>query len=374
MRLLLILHPDYSFPHPIDDFPLANTFFSWLKNDPQHRLMIIANTDIAEDVLRHNQIEYKRMYGKKRMRNLLYPFVFQLHIFKWVRTFRPTHILFDHTDTAVLFQSVTISALWMKRFQQLPAYIICKTDKALLETGHLLKDKKKFKFSGLIRANQFINEPEELRTSANIFSIYHRAAPVFYPRSDDEKEHIKYQLTKGCAYFLCSAAFQNKASLVLLLKAFSIFKKRFNNQFVLVLTGISADTLQFKSLIAGYKYRDDIIVLSDSLKRDFPMILAACYAHIFIAGEIYPYDISACFAAGVPAIADIAMYKPTEINLFLSNKEGDVQQLAENMMLIYKDESLRNEIIVTSAQYVKSLQPGVDNAKVFHTLLRNKDI
>jgi hypothetical protein len=44
------------------------------------------------------------------------------------------------------------------------------------------------------------------------------------------------------------------------------------------------------------------------------------------------------------------------------------------MMLIYKDESLRNEIIVTSAQYVKSLQPGVDNAKVFHTLLRNKDI
>jgi glycosyltransferase involved in cell wall biosynthesis len=205
--------------------------------------------------------------------------------------------------------------------------------------------------------------------------LFHQLpALVFAPAQEDEKANIKNQLTNGCEYFLCSAAFVNKKNLVNLLKAFSIFKKRFKNQFVLVLSGISVKNHTLISVISGYKYRNDIVVLPENLMHSSALVMASCYAHIGTADDIYPYDIIACFASGIPVIVDNTMYEPAETELFLTYTNDDVQGLAAQMMLLYKDESLRDRMIRSSRAYMDQIRQDADDPNRLNSILRKADI
>ena len=87
------------------------------------------------------------------------------------------------------------------------------------------------------------------------------AKEAFLPVDESVKEETKRKYCEGISYFICTRAIHSKKSLVTLLKAFSIFKKRQKSNWKLVVAGsIENDSRSFTESLKTYKYRDDIVM------------------------------------------------------------------------------------------------------------------
>lgn len=65
--------------------------------------------------------------------------------------------------------------------------------------------------------------------------------PAFQPLPWEEKIKVKEQYTAGTEYFLYAGSFRPGKNLVNLLKAFSLFKKRQQSNWKLVLAGVAEE-------------------------------------------------------------------------------------------------------------------------------------
>ncbi len=152
--------------------------------------------------------------------------------------------------------------------------------------------------------------------------------------------------TEGNEFFFCECSAYTQPNILFVLKAFSLFKKRLksNMQLLLLLKNISAEECvkDFKN----YKYRQEVKFIPHESHEKTAQLLAAAYACIYLPA------VSATENTGlhsmqceVPLItndgqAAKSVYK--DAALFTSIDE---KMIAENMMLLYKDEAMRNETI-----------------------------
>jgi glycosyltransferase involved in cell wall biosynthesis len=178
--------------------------------------------------------------------------------------------------------------------------------------------------------------------------VYSAAKEIFRPVSADVKEQIKKQYTQGKEYFLYVGAIHPRKNLMNLLKAFSVFKKRQKSSFKLVLAGRLA--WKYESFIQNlkrYKYRDDVIMLGYLSEEDLVRITGSTYA------LVYP---SLLEGFGVPVIEAMKCCVPVITSSHSSMQEiagdaalyadaNDPDDIADKMMLLYKDEKLRDELI-----------------------------
>lgn len=183
------------------------------------------------------------------------------------------------------------------------------------------------------------------------------ATAAFQPVSFEVKQAVKTRYASGKEYFIYTGPVSGEKSLVNLLKAFSIFKKRQQSGFRLVLAGAAdkKDKL-FAAALASYKFREDVILTGPLTLSEKAGLVAAAYALIDPAGREGPgipaLEAAAC---GVPAIA--ASDQPLlEKGAFLEADSGDPAEMAGQMMLLYKDEALRNRLIKKAGAAVKQQQ------------------
>jgi glycosyltransferase involved in cell wall biosynthesis len=172
--------------------------------------------------------------------------------------------------------------------------------------------------------------------------------PSFLPASWQKKETVKESYTAGREYFFCQAALHPRYYLLNLLKAFSLFKKRqkSNMQLVLAVPEAPANN-EFVQSFSNYKYRNDVQLLQAPTQAVLADITAAAYASINLS-PLYA-DISHLLHAqqcAVPVIAGnyVAAVDMLQETALFTNEQA-VEQLAEKMMLLYKDEPLRNQLI-----------------------------
>jgi glycosyltransferase involved in cell wall biosynthesis len=183
-----------------------------------------------------------------------------------------------------------------------------------------------------------------------------------HPLPLTERENIKAGWTQGKDFFLADLTGAGQKELVDLLKSFSIFKKRQRSHIRLVLTGALQRTGKTRELLDTYKYRQDV---------DWPegpdgveKLRGAAYAAVF------PFErrglgipVLNSWKAGVPAIiagggmmeemaagsalerTDDAALKRTAPRAALIGTAGDPAGFAAQLMRIYKEEELRNELI-----------------------------
>lgn len=166
----------------------------------------------------------------------------------------------------------------------------------------------------------------------------------------------KIQITKdentgGKEYFL---AFINDASaehVLCLLKAYSLFKKRqlSNMQLVLMVT-----TKEKKIPVAGlesYKYRDEIKVVFPGDVEELTCLTASAYAAIYLSAiNFQDNQCMLSMSNDVPVIvSDNACHRGLYADAALYSAP-DEKKLAEAMMVIYKDENLRNELVSKGRQ------------------------
>ncbi len=162
-----------------------------------------------------------------------------------------------------------------------------------------------------------------------------------------EKENTKVKYAAGKEYFIVLVD-SAQHDLIHILRAFSQFKKRQQSNIQLVLAGSALKSEPgFLEQLSTFKYRSDVHVYSDLAEDDFIKLLSAAYA------LVYPFDdeetgtiVLNAFKAHVPVIiSDRGSLHEVAADAALYASIDDIELLASQLMLLYKDESLRNELI-----------------------------
>lgn len=152
--------------------------------------------------------------------------------------------------------------------------------------------------------------------------------------------------TDGYEYFICECSSLTKNHIIPVLKAYSIFKKRLksNMRLVLLLKEITAD-----ECIPGfnnYKYRDEVKILAHESASASALLVGAAYAFIYLPSYLPPANMGLnAMQSAVPLITYDSEYTRSvykDAALFCVQLEKEV---ADCMMLLYKDEGARKEYI-----------------------------
>ena len=178
--------------------------------------------------------------------------------------------------------------------------------------------------------------------------IYNGVNEVFQPSGPEEKANTKNKYTEGREYFVFTGGIDPGKNLMNLLKAFSVFKKRQKTNMKLVLAGKLAENYgSFAESLRSYKYREDVVMTGDVEESELVKITAAAYGMVYpslLDGFAVPVVeamkcnvpvITAADSSGQEIAKDAALYSDA----------NDIGSIADKMMLLYKDENLRNELI-----------------------------
>ncbi|MEI6949094.1 glycosyltransferase [Paraflavisolibacter sp. H34] len=176
----------------------------------------------------------------------------------------------------------------------------------------------------------------------------------YRPLDYDRAAAVKEAHTGGREYFLYRGSLDPQAQLVPLLKAFSLFKKRQKTGMKLLLveqpglqTGAAAE------LLHTYKYREDVVLLEGAAARAKEAhLVGAAYAFISLAEE----DEGALEAVhcGLPVLLPagaLAQEWLQEAGLYFD--AASTADLADKMMQVYRDETLRDRMIAAGSEKLR---------------------
>lgn len=159
--------------------------------------------------------------------------------------------------------------------------------------------------------------------------------------------------------FYLWGAFILGKNLLNLLKAFSLFKKWQKSNMKLLVAGRMA--WQYEDLlekIKTYKYREDLVLLGALEEAQLTRITASAYALVYPSFfEGFGMPIVEAMQSGVPVIASNTSSMPelgSDAALYADPNDPDA--MAKQMLLLYKDEKLRNF----------QIEKGLDRAQDFN--------
>ncbi len=183
--------------------------------------------------------------------------------------------------------------------------------------------------------------------------VYSAVKKIFHPLNIQQKEIIKEKYTEGKEFFIYTGALQPRKNLVNLLKAFSLFKKRQHSNWKLVLAGrLAWKNDDFLHLLKTYKYRNDIITPGYISESVLAQLTASAYAMIYPSlFEGFGVPVLEAMKSEIPVLtsANSSMQEIGEEAALYFNPLS-VNDMAEKLMLIYKDEDLRNSLIQKGKQ------------------------
>ena len=249
-----------------------------------------------------------------------------LKVIKADRVFSVNTVLKTPLLQSVLFDNVkTKKKLSSKKLQKLNGiFVLSEPEKAFLLYHYKL-------------------DPQKTKT------IHGGHSKLFASIPDELKKSIKEKYTKGKEYFIYRGVIERDKNIIPLLKAFSIFKKRQKSSMKLLLMGkVLWLNKEFEKLIGNYKYREDVVIVADASLVDEAQIVAAAYAYIQpYATNILLFSFDA-LQSGVPILIDNSVGNEIFSDVVFYFEPANDADIADKMMLMYKDESLRSQLIEKS--------------------------
>lgn len=182
----------------------------------------------------------------------------------------------------------------------------------------------------------------------NIDIVPNAAKDIFYPLTDIERDVVKNKLTNGKEYFIYAGAIHPRKNLTNLLKAFSIFKKKQMSNWKLVLTGrLAWKYKHFIDSLKTYKYREDVVLTGYLEERELVKVIGSAYALLYPSlWEGFGVPVLEAMRCHVPVItSENSAMQEIAKNAALYVNPNDHNDIAEKMMLLYKDENLRSQLI-----------------------------
>lgn len=214
-----------------------------------------------------------------------------------------------------------------------------------------------------IVSNYKINETD-------IDLIYPGINKLFTPIDWEEKEKVKERYADGKAYFLFSGDVNEQSNLINLLKAFSLFKKRQKSNMLLVIAG-KADAA-FKKELNTYKLRNEIKLLENLSTDELAKIMAAAYAMVYpVLYTGFALPVLQAMKCEVPVIASTTGALPGIVeNAAIFIDPENITDLAENMMLVFKDEAKAKEIVTAAKALLHRYQWEKTADLLMHSILK----
>ena len=179
------------------------------------------------------------------------------------------------------------------------------------------------------------------------------------PNDEDARDVVRYQHTMGNAYFLYCGPIHPAANLLNLLKGFSIFKKKLGSNMKLVLSGsIGAYSAKFLTELETYKYRDDVIIIGKLPQQDEIDLIASCYALVHpCRWDRFGLPVFNAMKMGVAVLVPTNSTHSEQAGMAgMHFNENDPAEIGEKMILIYRDEQMRDEMIGTGTVKMKGAQ------------------
>lgn len=261
-------------------------------------------------------------------------------------------------DLSFLQQPQFFTSSWLRFYKSTTAKYLVKA-KTLLATSQFLKQ-------------EIIDNYKIEKNKINV--AYSVTSDFFKPITWQQKDNTKENYSDGKEYFLYSGHIHHNKNLIILLKAFSFFKKRQKSNMQLVLASRNAITdKMFIKDLASFKYRDEVKVLANVQPETMANITASAYA------MVYPlhYD-----GNGISLIEAIKVEVPviaahntaiTEIcgDAALYINPNDFNEIADKMMLLFKDEDKRNQLIVKGRQQANLFSLDKSLSTILETIMKS---
>lgn len=190
--------------------------------------------------------------------------------------------------------------------------------------------------------DQYKIDPEKINV------VYNGVKEIFKPLPEGVREEMRNKYTGGKEYFLYTGSVHPRKNLMNLIKAFSMFKKRQKSSFKLLIAGRLAWKYEsFVESLKSYKYRDDVVMTGYVDDEELAKITASAWAMVYPSLlEGFGVPVVEAMNCKVPVITSAASaMEEIAGDAALYTDPNSVEDIADKMMRIYKDETLRNELI-----------------------------
>ncbi|MBL7742977.1 MAG: glycosyltransferase family 4 protein [Chitinophagaceae bacterium] len=174
------------------------------------------------------------------------------------------------------------------------------------------------------------------------------AKELFQPVAEEEKQRIKDKYTEGKDYFIYAGAIHPRKNPMNLLRAFSIFKKKQKSNWKLVLAGrLAWKYKHFVESLKTYKYRDDVVLTGYLDEEELVRVVGSAYALIYPSfWEGFGVPVLEAMKCNVPVItSESSAMQEIAKDAALYANPADHNDIAEKMVLLYKDESLKSQLV-----------------------------
>jgi glycosyltransferase involved in cell wall biosynthesis len=172
--------------------------------------------------------------------------------------------------------------------------------------------------------------------------------PFLIPATSEVQTRIKEEFTDGKEYFIANISEKDPGEFIKLLKAFSIFKKRQQSNMKLVIIPLNNETHGiFQEHLENYKYNGDVILRNNLSLMEQARLLGSAYACIYLSPVYFEGMALEALQPGIPVLLPINS-PMSEItgDAALYFNASEITSLADQLMLIFKDEDLRNKLIL----------------------------
>ncbi len=160
------------------------------------------------------------------------------------------------------------------------------------------------------------------------------------------KENIKKTYTGDKDFFFFDFEDTTDKKLLLVLKAFSLFKKWQQSKMKLLLAVDSIKIQSVETICSNYKYKEDVVIVSSQSKETLDFLIGSAYASIFMPNQHkIPLNVHTALSYEVPVILpETAFYRANFGEAILYSEENETS-ISNGMILLYKDERARNQFI-----------------------------
>ena len=192
---------------------------------------------------------------------------------------------------------------------------------------------------------QLENLSKHLDTADTKFACIRQGIHSSSPMERAAKESLKEQKTKGKDFFYFDYSRCQKESLLIVLKAFSIFKKWQQSNVQLLINRNPAQFSYAEELCANYLYKSDLVFV-DSSKESMTDLMGAAYAYIGLSeGALVDTHLLQALSYPLPLVLPGTEHLKSYFGDAVLYSEKNDKDLSRLMILVYKDEMLRNHLI-----------------------------
>lgn len=167
------------------------------------------------------------------------------------------------------------------------------------------------------------------------------------PLDDAGREEAKMTFGGGREYFFYGGGLGDEGSIIAVLKAFALFKKRQQSNLQLLLGDKKrAPSKALLEKLATYKYRAHILLQANMGEASYSHALSGAYAFIYtLPATGHALPLQEAMRRGVPVVANATLVSNIAGEAALYVNEQQPEEIARHMMTLYKDENLRSRLI-----------------------------